>query len=130
MVTDFIIVDDDPINNMLCKLIIEQRFCTVSVHSFTDPNDALAYIESTYSNAEAPATILFLDINMPTLTGWEFLDVFESFPVSIKSHFKIFMLSSSVDPKDKEHAALNKNVFAYIEKPITIESVDYIFNRI
>lgn len=130
MTHDFIIVDDDPINNMLCQLIIEQRFATVCTRSFVDPCDALAYVEATYSNADAPPTILFLDINMPALTGWEFLNVFESFTAAIKEHFKIYMLSSSVDPKDKERADTNANVLAYIEKPLTIESLDCVFSRL
>jgi CheY-like chemotaxis protein len=130
MLPDFIIVDDDPINNMLCQLIIEQEFSKASVQSFTDPCIALAYIESTYANAHAPDAILFLDINMPALSGWEFLDAFELFAPAIKKRLKIYMLSSSVDPTDKERADRNANVLSYIEKPLTTKSVDYVFSQV
>ena len=66
---------------------------------------------------------------MPSLDGWEFLDVFEQFDQEIKRHFKIYMLSSSVDHRDRERALSNKNVYAYIEKPFTVACMKVIFNN-
>jgi CheY-like chemotaxis protein len=66
---------------------------------------------------------LFLDINMPTMTGWEFLDEFKELPETIRKKFIIYVLSSSVDSKDLEKASENELVKNYIQKPLRKESL-------
>lgn len=62
-------------------------------------------------------------INMPTMSGWEFLDKFESLDKKIKNQFRIYIMSSSIDPSDRQKAGKNKNVEDYIEKPLSEEIV-------
>jgi CheY-like chemotaxis protein len=119
----FIVVDDDFINNIFCSTVIERTFPEADIQTFTEPEKALAYIQSMPADTYAD-TVLFLDINMPTLTGWEFLDFFEEFDLTIKDRFRVYMLSSSIDPGDKARATSNKNVLAYFEKPLTKESIE------
>src|SRR5690242_1064009 len=99
---NFIVVDDDPINNNICRKLIQTLLPEVGIETFTDPETGLGYMRSTYIAPGANNAILFLDINMPTLTGWEVLEEFENFPDLVKQHIKIYMLSSSVDPSDKQ----------------------------
>jgi two-component SAPR family response regulator len=120
----FIVVDDDYINNIYCRIIIEMAFPEADIQTYTDPETALVYIQSAYNNSKAFDTILFLDINMPALTGWEFLEAYEQFDLTVKNKLNIYMLSSSIDPHDKERANANKNVLDYIEKPLTREQVE------
>jgi len=116
---DFILVDDDGINNTLCSAVITKVFEGARVKAFQIPEEALAYIQNEYSsNEKNGAAILFLDINMPSMTGWEFLDEFKKFPDQVKKQFTIFMLSSSVDNKDVERACANTLVKSYIPKPL------------
>ena len=129
MITNFIVVDDDSVNNMICRKIIKRAFPETDVQEFLEPDTALVYIKSTYSKMNAPDAVLFLDINMPTITGWEFLEAFERFDTRVKEHLKIYMLSSSVAPGDKERSANNKNVLGYIEKPLSIEAVNSILKK-
>jgi CheY-like chemotaxis protein len=124
LIRTFIVVDDDPINNILSRIIIEMVVLEADIQTYIDPETALVYIRETYARRDAPDVVLFLDINMPTLTGWEFLDAFEQMDKKIKAKLKIYMLSSSVDPRDKERAADNKNVMDYMEKPLTRENVE------
>jgi two-component system chemotaxis response regulator CheY len=70
-------------------------------------------------DATKPQTVLFLDINMPVLTGWDFLAAFEKFSATVKERIKIYMLSSSVDQRDKDRAASNQYVKDYIVKPLS-----------
>lgn len=115
----FLIVDDDPSNNILTKIALRKFFNEVEVKDFLMPEKALKYIESEFENqAPEEKVILLLDINMPTLTGWEFLDKFNAFKESIKNKFNIYMLSSSVDPADIQRAQLNPLVNDFIEKPL------------
>jgi CheY-like chemotaxis protein len=118
---NFIVVDDDHINNLVCRKIITNTFPDSDVQAFTDPESALAYITATYGNTKDRNVILFLDINMPTLTGWDFLEAFARFDTQVKEQLKIYMLSSSVDHRDKDRAAKNKNVCGFIEKPLSKE---------
>jgi two-component system, chemotaxis family, chemotaxis protein CheY len=122
----FIVVDDDSINNVLSRIIIEMVYPQADIQAYTDPETALIYIQSVYSNNHALDTVLFLDINMPTLTGWEFLEAFEKLEHRVKAKLRVYMLSSSVDPRDKERAIGNKNVLDYFEKPLTKESVEIV----
>jgi CheY-like chemotaxis protein len=115
----FIVVDDDGINNVTCRRVIINTLADAYVQTFTDPEIALEYLGTMRPKLPDGEIILFLDINMPNLTGWDFLDAFERFDPDLKARFKIYMLSSSTDEKDKARAAKYKNVCGYIEKPFS-----------
>lgn len=115
----FILVDDDPFSNLLARMVLKKSLGEVEVKDFAIPELALEYIHTEFeANHSEERTTLFLDINMPTLTGWEFIEKFETFTESIKAQFNIYMLSSSVDPADIQRVKLNPLVIDFIEKPI------------
>ena len=118
----FVIIDDDPLNNALCQVIIKTTLAEAEVKTFTLPEKVLEYIAAEYS-INGNEAILLLDLNMPTMTAWEFLEEYEKLDEIIKSRLKIYILSSSLDPRDIERASANKNVFDYIVKPLTSEIV-------
>lgn len=122
----FLLIDDDLYNNILCFSLINKVFNEIDVVSFTDAQKGLNYIEKNYFNAPVP-TVLFLDINMPSLTGWEVLEKFELFSDEIKKHITIFLLSSSIDLNDKERAEANSLVAGYVEKPLTKNFLEQTF---
>jgi two-component SAPR family response regulator len=126
MVQNFIVVDDDSVNNMICRKIIGHVLPDANIRTFLDPDSALFYIESTYANPDSLDAVVFLDINMPTLTGWEFLDAYEKFDTRVKEHLKVYMLSSSIDPLETERAARNNNVCDFFSKPLTRKCVERI----
>lgn len=115
----FILVDDDPLNNFLTKMILKKTFGEVYVHDFTVPEKGLEFLKfEAEKNVKNKKTILFLDINMPTLSGWEFLEAFERLDASIKEHYTIYILSSSVNLSDIHLAKANHLVSDFIEKPL------------
>ena len=125
----YLIVDDDKANNMLCKMILKKTFSEAEILTYDCPREALNYINSQYLiSADNFKTVLFLDINMPDITGWEFLDIFKDFDENIRSFFIFFMLSSSVAYKDKNLATENPLVEGYIEKPLTRDKIKNIFS--
>ena len=79
----FIVIDDDEINNLYCRIIIEEATGKLEIQTFNIPEKGFEYITKEYSNNEKP-TVLFLDINMPTWSGWEFLDNFQKLDKNIK----------------------------------------------
>lgn len=118
----FILVDDDPINNLLSKRAISKNLVGAKVIDFLAPEMALNYIENDFGlHSFEERIIILLDINMPTLTGWDFLDLFNKFATSHKDKFSIYILSSSVDPSDIQRAKLNPLVHDFIEKPLNKE---------
>jgi CheY-like chemotaxis protein len=123
----YMVVDDDATNNMICKFIIKRFDKEADINIFTAPEEALAFIKKNYcKTSEAVPTVLFLDINMPTMTGWEFLDVFTQFEESLKEPFTIHMLSSSIEDFTKE-AEMYTCIQGFLSKPlklINLESVN------
>lgn len=116
----YLIVDDDKTNNMLCKVTLKKIFQNAEIISYEAPREALNYIKGfNDSKGALQKTTIFLDINMPDISGWEFLEEFKNFSDEIKNNFTIYMLSSSVDYKDKTQAKENPLIKGYIEKPLT-----------
>lgn len=126
-IPEFVVIDDDLLNNIICEKIIQYTIPGAEVQTFNEPEKALEYIQSAYSGIQAKQAVLFLDINMPSLTGWEVLDRLKKFPDLITEHLKIFMLSSSVDPKDEEKAVNNPLVTGYIRKSLSQVKLQTIF---
>lgn len=125
----YMIVDDDKANNMLCRMILKKISGDVESVAYDIPREALEKISSEYSGASKKIpTVLFLDINMPEINGWEFMDLFKDFDKSIHDQFTIYILSSSVDYKDKDLADKNPLVSGYIQKPLTREKLKEILN--
>ena len=124
----FIVVDDDPMNNLICKHIIHKYNGGAEILIFTEPEKALKMIVETFDGiTENPETVLFLDINMPSMNGWEFLNEFENFTKKIQQQISIYILSSSIDQSDRDKAEINSLVKGYISKPLSLDSMNEIF---
>jgi len=128
--THFVIVDDDAINNRLCQLCIARHFGDVPIKSYQDPNLALRAIGSGYDeNLEKP-TVLFLDIQMPQINGWQFLDQFGAFPEAVRRQFKIYILSASTDRANIEAANNHPLVSGFLSKPLTAAAMERVFRTL
>ena len=114
----FIIIDDDEFNNLLCKTSIQTVFPDMDVASLPGAETGLDYISKTYATGDPMPTILLLDINMPIMTGWDFLDLFHALDNKIKDQIKVYIISSSIDYRDKERAHANPYVQDFITKPL------------
>jgi len=115
----FVIIDDDSINNMVCRAAIKSATGGELAVCFNNPQEGLKYFENEYSAKPTNPILLFLDINMPEMNGWEWLEKYSSFPQSIKDKVTIYILSSSVNPTDIDQAHSNSLVKDYIVKPLT-----------
>ena len=114
----FIVIDDDEINNFYCSIIIEESAGTVQFQTISVPEKEFEYITKEYSDTENPL-ILFPDIYRPASSGWHFSHNFEKLDQNIKRQIKIYILSSSVDPAQRQSAEDKKYVAGYIEKPLS-----------
>ncbi len=123
-----IAIDDDPINNTINRMTIEMVRPSTDITTFTNPAQGFEFIRNEYvtQNCERPA-VLFLDLNMPVMSGWEFLERFNEFPERTKKMIRIFILSSSVDDRDRQRSYTNKNVADFIVKPLVRDNILEIF---
>jgi CheY-like chemotaxis protein len=125
----FISVDDDDFNNSLCKLLIRRTLKIEEVETFTKGEKSLEHLVTNFKKiGKHEPTILFLDINMPTMDGWEFLEYFDKLDSEIKKNTRICILSSSIDSRDKIKAEADSNVYRYFTKPISSEKLLELMN--
>jgi CheY-like chemotaxis protein len=125
-----IMVDDDPYSQMICNHILRKVAGGIEFLKFTLPEKGIEYIESAYNIAanDCP-TILLLDINMPIMSGWDFLERYDKAESDIKNQLTIYLLSSSIDQHDKARAAENKYIKAFLTKPFRKEMVETILKN-
>ena len=119
----FIVVDDDRSNNLICQFSLRRLSAETEIKTFLDAEIALQYIKDSYDDLSEIPTVIFLDINMPSISGWEFLEIFKDFSVLIKEQFVIYMLTSSIDARDREKAELNPLVQGFLSKPLSSQVV-------
>jgi CheY-like chemotaxis protein len=115
------LIDDDPVVIKICKSLFEKNHPHLQTLEFTDPVKAVEFFEA--SDANAPATLVLLDINMPEVSAWQVLDRIEKLPASVQARYNIFILTSSVDKVDYRQAEQRKNVLGYLVKPFFMHTL-------
>jgi CheY-like chemotaxis protein len=132
MLSKILFVDDDPITLMLCKKVIEKAEFSKEIITASNGEDALKYLETLKStDKDNPLQLMFLDLNMPIMGGWEFLDAFtdENY-ISSFPKLKVIVLSSTIDPKDIEKSRSYPMVINFLSKPITKQMLQSIEDSI
>lgn len=112
------LVDDNEIDLFLNAKFMQVSGVTEDVISFSKPREGLDYLEENAANDENLPSIILLDIVMPELTGFQFLERFEEMSESLQKNIAIIMLSSTVDPIDLERAEKNRFVTGILKKPL------------
>ena len=121
------LVDDDEITNLINIALLSRDHSKEDVIAYTSPRNALNYLmEVVQGSGEKIPAIIFLDINMPLMDGWEFLEEFQKMPAQALSKCRIFILSSSIDLEDVEKAKEYPIVQDFISKPLTAQKLQAI----
>jgi len=122
----FIIIDDDSINNFLVKSILKKLASNSDVESFTDPEVALEHLLSLETD-EFNDLVIFLDLNMPVLNGWDVLDKLTiRFGGKLPASAVLYIVSSSDIQEDISRSKAYEIVTGYLTKPLKIEAVQKI----
>ncbi|WP_437369421.1 response regulator [Maribacter litoralis] len=120
------IIDDDPIFVYGTKRIIKEVDFANTVMVYSNGQDALDGLMKISLTDEPLPDVIFLDLNMPVLNGWEFLDEFKNCKSKKSRKIVIYIISSSVDPRDLERVKDYEQVDTYILKPITPDDLSKI----
>lgn len=123
-----LVIDDDDINIFIIKKIVEKTGFNVEMVAKTNGQMAIDYITMTLSLQEPLPHLVLIDINMPVLNGWEFLDAYGQ--LNINQKIDMYMLSSSVYENDIEKAKTYQSVKGFISKPLSIERLTELFKII
>lgn len=121
------IIDDDEIFLLVSKSIIKNESFAENILEFSDGKYALDYFKENIDSTDLPEVII-LDINMPLMDGWEFLEALEKLNITHK--FKIFISSSSIDPSDIQRAAKNPHIISFIDKPLNPNKLEIINKKV
>ncbi|QCR22838.1 two-component system response regulator [Pontibacter sp. SGAir0037] len=122
-----ILIDDDQVNNFVCESIIRNEKFAEEVISFQMAEDALSFLkDATKDGAVSFPDLIFLDINMPGMDGWSFIDEYRKLPVEATKNCCLFMLSSAVDRKDIVSAKNHEEVRDFFSKPLSPEILNFI----
>ena len=121
------LVDDSEIDNFINKKVLENNCFTKNVFVHSSCMSAIEFLSNLHNLENAPPELIpshiFLDINMPILDGYHFLEEFKKLPIVFKSNIKVVMLTSSINPADEQRAKLYDEVVDFLRKPLQEEEL-------
>ena len=117
---ELLIIDDDCCHNIVCALALKKVFRSSEVNmiGFTNSEEGMAYIQQG-AISSPKKTMLFLDINMPRMNGWEVLARLEQLPRSVRKNIEVCILTASANAHDEQRALRSSMVKKYLQKPLT-----------
>ncbi|AWW29499.1 response regulator [Echinicola strongylocentroti] len=112
---EILLLDDDRVINLVHKKVIKKIFPSIKIKTYTSPLECLAVFEE----STAVKRLLFLDIHMPQVSGWQFLERLGK--GGLDEHLVVYIVSSSVDYRDVERVQKYVKVVDYLEKPLSTD---------
>lgn len=112
------VIDDDHIYQFLLKKELKHTHLVDRINVFTDGLKAIDYFVENKHNQDSLPDVIFLDINMPIMDGWQFLDEFKLLKKSLNKEITIYLVSSSFDDRDINRSKEYAEVTDYIIKPV------------
>ena len=114
---NFIVIDDSKLDCFIAEKIIKNTGKSESIKSFQQAKDALVYIGA-HKPEEYSHTIILVDIQMPVMNGFEFVEEFEKLPAFITTGYTIYIISSSINENDLNRVHNYSSVKQFLNKPL------------
>lgn len=124
-----LLIDDDEIHNFITSRQIEMSGIPCEIASALSGEVALHYLQEKMENPELFPDLILVDINMPVMDGWEFLEHYVPISKAISKKVQLYMLSSSVNLEDKKRARSYPEVSDFISKPLSKEWMGQIYQK-
>jgi len=113
------IIDDDTIHQRIAQIMIEKHQLFDEYTSFIEAEKAFTYLTENKGISQNLPDVILLDLNMPVIDGWDFLDLYEGLKTEVSKAIRIFIVTSSVDEKDILRAQRYSTVTGFISKPLS-----------
>lgn len=124
------IIDDSNADRCLIKQLVLSANLATNILSYDNPYDAFLYLKNIKETGEGLPDLIFLDLNMPEINGFQFLDMFRKLPKNILRATKVIIVSSSDSTEDIEKSAEYPNVIKYFIKPLKLmDLIEFIEER-
>jgi len=124
-----LLIDDDKLSNFYNSKVVKKHFSFTNVYSVNSAKAALDYLLKAQNGTVQKPNLIFLDLNMPAMNGWEFLDEYKKLDVEFTKDIKIIILTTSSNPDDFEKSKENDCVNDFINKPLSIEILNDVIDN-
>jgi CheY-like chemotaxis protein len=126
-----LVIDDDEPTNFFTRIILEEADCCNHIKTVQSGQEALDYLAQSEKPGADPnlypsPDLIFLDINMPAMNGWEFLDEYRKVGIAPQHKIIMVMLTTSLFPEDKAKAGRSPEISGFENKPLTLEKLERI----
>ena len=117
------VIDDDPIYQIIINKIIQKSEAFSTVSTFKNGRIALDAFQQLLDNDTALPDIILLDINMPVMDGWEFMEEIRLIRPKFTKQIGVYIISSSIAVEDKNKSMSYENILGYLSKPVTVDDL-------
>lgn len=117
------VIDDNQIDLYIAEMVMATTKFAEKVICVSSAREALDYLKPLGENPDELPGLIFLDINMPEMTGFDFLNEYQLLPESIRKKCIIMMLTTSLDENDRKQAEENKFVKRFLNKPLDLDKI-------
>ncbi len=118
-----LLIDDDEATNYLHKFYIEEWEITEKIYVAVNGKEAIDFLNTNENFKHEKPSLILLDINMPVMNGFEFMEAYGNLADELKASTVVVMLTTSLHPKDLERADTFSDLKAYINKPLTKDEI-------
>ncbi|QEC62148.1 response regulator [Mucilaginibacter ginsenosidivorans] len=119
-----IFIDDSPLDHFILKRILNKYNLAYEINCTANAEEVIGFLEKNRLNRALLPDVILLDIYMPEFNGWQFLEKVQRIYPNLSKPFKLYILSSSINPKDIDHAKQYNCVKSFVFKPITKEVLE------
>ncbi|WP_188050545.1 response regulator [Flavobacterium sp. GP15] len=117
------VIDDDVIYQIIINKIIQRSEMFSSTSSFKNGKEAIDSLNDSLKNNSDLPDIILLDINMPIMDGWEFMEEMGLIKPKLKKDIIVYIVSSSIAIEDKNRSKTYANILGYLSKPVTVNDL-------